>query len=77
MYGAPCFANGLGQCFRVLVGDQLGGMPTGTATNEMENDVLMYEQQITLNLIIEFVRHLCTAHVGWARLGPFTAYLAS
>jgi hypothetical protein len=52
-------------------------MPSGAAVNHVEDDVLVYEQQVALHLCIERVCYLDVAGVAWPRARPFSAYLAS
>ena len=42
----------------------------------MEKNVLTDEEQVTLHLIVEFVRDLNTAHMVGARLGPLATHFA-
>ena len=72
----PKFIDGGHEVFFGLTGDELCRMPAGAAINHVEDDVLVYEQQITLHLRIERICNLDVAGVAgpWAR--PFPANLA-
>ena len=51
-------------------------MPSSTSVEHMKNDMLVYKQQITLDLVVELVWDLDAAHVVWAWLGPLATHLA-
>ena len=48
-------------------------MPSRTAVQEVKDNVLVYKQEICLNLLVESVRQIHIALVSWPRLGPFSA----
>ena len=50
-------------------------MPACASVEHVEDDVLVDEQEIALDLLIEGVRNIHTAHVVWAWSGPHAAYL--
>ena len=50
-------------------------MPTRTSIQHVEDYVLVDEQEVTLDLFVEGIRNVRTAHVVWARLGPHAAHL--
>ena len=53
------------------------GVPPCTTINKMEDDLLVDEEQITLDLGIKRIGKLCAANICWTRLGPFSANAAS
>ena len=48
-------------------------MPAWAAVEHVEDDVLVDEQEITLDLLIEGVRDIHTAHVGMRALSSLTS----
>ena len=71
----PAEVNGVRQRLFVLVRDESTSMPACASVEHVEDDVLVDEQEIALDLLIEGVRNIHTAHVVWARSGPHAAYL--
>ena len=55
---------------------QLGGMPTGAPVQQVEDDIVMNEQQVTFYLSVEFVGKVDVTHVGWPWLCPHAANFA-
>ena len=51
-------------------------MPTGASVQHVKDHMLVDEQQVTLDLLVEGVSNLHTAHVVRTRLGPHPAHLA-
>ena len=72
----PAKVNGIRQRLLELVRDQHARMPTCATVEHVEDDVLVDEQEITLDLLVKGVRDIHTAHVVWAWSGPHAAYLA-
>ena len=61
----------------MLSWDFSSGVPSCTTINEMEDDLLVDKEQVTLDLGIKRVGELCAANVCWARFGPLSADTAS
>ena len=72
----PTQVNGIRQRFFELVRDQHACMPACASVEHVEDDVLVDEQEIALDLLVEGVRYIHTAHVVWAWRGPHAAHLA-
>ena len=72
----PYFVEGLHEGLRVLVRNDSDGMPSGASADHAEDDVLANEEQVTFNLVVEFVRDIHTADVIRAWLSPLTANFA-
>ena len=51
-------------------------MPACASVKHVEDDVLVDEQEVTLDLLVEGVRDVHTTHVVWAWSGPHAAHLA-
>ena len=73
----PELVDRLHEDVRVLVRDDTGGVPPGTTTQHVEDDMLVDKQQITFHLIVESVGYLNTAHIVRSWFAPFMANLAS
>ena len=71
----PTQVNGIRKRLLELVWNKHARMPTCATIEHMENDVLVDEQEIALDLLVEGVRDIHTAHVVWAWSGPHAAYL--
>ena len=67
--------NGIRQRLLELVRDQHARMPACATVEHVEDDVLVDEQEIALDLLVEGVRDIHTAHVVWAWGGPHAAHL--
>jgi len=72
----PAKVNGIRQRLLELVRDQHARMPACATVEHVEDDVLVDEQEITLDLLVKGVRDVHTAHVVRAWSGPHAAYLA-
>ena len=72
----PAQVNGFRQRLFVLVRDESACMPACAFVEHVEDDVLVDKQEIALDLLVEGVRDIHTAHVVWAWSGPHAAYLA-
>ena len=72
----PAEENGVRQRLFELVRDQNACMPACALVEHVEDDVLVDEQEIALDLLIEGVRYIHTAHVVWAWRSPHAAHLA-
>ena len=70
MQANPTGLNGIRQGLLVLVRDQGASMPSCAPVKHVENHVFVDEQKVTLDLLIEGVRDIHTAHVVRAWLGP-------
>merc|ERR1712025_1289035 len=62
----PAKVNGIRQRLLELVRDQHARMPACATVEHVEDDVLVDEQEITLDLLVKGVRDIHTAHVVWA-----------
>ena len=71
----PTQVNGIRQRFFELVRDQHACMPACATVEHVEDDVLVDKQEIALDLLVEGIRDIHTAHVVWAWSGPHAAYL--
>ena len=71
----PTVMYGVRQSLFTLVRDKSACMPTCASIQHVENNVLVDEQEVALDLLVESIRNVQTAHVVWARLGPHEAYL--
>ena len=71
----PTSLDGARQCLFTLVWDKSACMPTCASIKHVKDHVLVDEQEITLDLLVESVRDIHTAHVVWAWSGPHAAYL--
>ena len=76
MESDPTLVNGIRQCLLVLVWDKSTCMPPCATVEHMEDDVFVDEQKIALELLVESVRDIHTAHVVWAWRCPHAAHLA-
>jgi hypothetical protein len=73
----PYFVNGDHESILIFPWYLASGVPSCATVNEMEYDLLVDKEQVTLDLGIKRVGELCAAYVCWARLGPFSADTAS
>ena len=64
----PAQVNGIRQRLFVLVRDESACMPSCASVEHVEDDVFVDEQEIALDLLIEGVRNIHTAHVGMQAL---------
>ena len=51
-------------------------MPTRASIQHVEDYILVDKQEVALDLLVESVRDIHTAHVVWAWRGPHAAHLA-
>ena len=72
----PAQVNGIRQRLFKLVRDENACMPACATVEHVEDDVLVDEQEIALDLLVEGIRYIHTAHVVWAWRGPHAAHLA-
>jgi hypothetical protein len=63
----------VGERLLFLVGDKLGGVPTGASIDHVEDDVLVDKDEVAFDLRVEGVRYFNVASVGGARFGPLAA----
>ena len=72
----PAQVNGFRQRLFELVRDHRAGMPACASVEHVEDDVLVDEKEVALDLLVEGVGYIHTAHVVWAWSGPHAAHLA-
>ena len=73
----PYLVNGGHEHILIFSRYLVSGVPPCATINEMEDDLFVDKEQVTLDLGIKRVGKLCAAYVGWARLGPLSADTAS
>ena len=73
MESHPTLLYRVGEGTLRLIGDQHPCMPSGTSVQQVEDGVVMDEEEITLNLLVEGVGNVHTAHVVWAWFRPHAA----
>ena len=71
----PAQVNGIRQCLFMLVRDESACMPACASVEHVEDDVLVDEKEIALDLLVESVGYVHTAHVVWAWSGPDASHL--
>ena len=72
----PTSLDGICQRLFKFVWDEGAGMPTRASIQHVEDYILVDEQEVALDLLVEGVRDIHTAHVVGAWCGPHAAYLA-
>ena len=72
----PAQVNGPRQCLFELVRDQHASMPACASVEHVKDDVLVDKQKVALDLLVEGVGDIHTAHVVWAWSGPHATHLA-
>ena len=75
MNSDPTELNGVRQCGFELIGNESACVPTRASVQKVEDDLLVDEQEVTLDLHVGSVRNIHTAHVVWAKFGPHAAHL--
>ena len=75
MKSNPTLLNGVGERLFLLVGNQHSCVPSGASVEHVKDDMFVDEEEVTLNLLVEGVGDVDTAHVVGSWICPHSADL--
>ena len=71
----PTLLDGVGECLFLLVGNQHPCVASGASVKHVKDDVFVDEEEVTLDLLVEGVGDVDTAHVVRSWLCPHSTDL--
>ena len=75
MKSNPTLLNGVGECLFLLVGNHHSCVPSGASIQHVKDDVFVDKEEVTLDLFVESIGDVYTAHVIMSWLCPRPADL--